>query len=1648
MDNELPPISSSSSSKTRHSQVRLVERRVSIELTFNRYGMPGLCFPVDHMVEGVKFMEFLRNEGRILLATSSSLISLELNASSGHWQKKHHVHLPLAPDECITALAIGKGVVYVGSSAGTLRQVAIKNGTMTVGDDDLTSLPCLLILNKLPEDKRESLKLDTPIVSIELHPDGEELLIGYSGGTVIIAQPEAIPLTPPVPTTSTVENISNEAGEKAEGEAEKKQTQPPCESAEVEAEPTKKSEGDIGPEQTSPKKSKTGERHPTANLQAIRAQATRKFRTLSKTIKSKIEHTAEEKVEQPVLPVPPSPRVVRLLPYNQILCCATWRITPSVLASEAATSQEVLVAYHDGAYLIWTIPKCESEVDDPVIAVNQEVASIPYGPLPCAAIQRIIARPSASGGVITAFVGGLPRVQHGEKHTISVLGGVDEHVCFQFGSPVRDFVVLPSKLQKSACKNENNEDASKQKIEADEGEKVCQPATTGPSTPTDAGYLLVLTDRELVAIDLSKPSWPVIPSPYLKHLDCTGITAVAHISASVNFQSFDCLMIPKKLMSSLKEACNASGFDKWPVIGGQKTDSCEAVVEHPEFHDLVAIANVDADVSLWHVARGDCFEFLGRISSLAMMLDAGEFACDGERKAFICAIHCPLCFFSKWQNEEEAWPPFRKVGDCACESGGERVVDARCAIRTLSFQVMDEAVVLFIGGETGICSMWSSTGQKCLELAATKISVDLLDGMTDKFNWEGHEAFKSIGGVFQPPATSTPAFGLCELIQFNPPSAITAVAFEPRWEALAIGTVHGFALVDLKSRAVVYKRLTFGALQGPTETVVPSVARGAATKIVAGGRHLKATLRESFRKIRKSRSHSSAPAGEESGEDKKTTSSPTETAAEASPVKEKEVEAAPSDQVHEPQASAAAEATAETAQQEGSSEETPTSKSVVLIEPKEEEPATPLQQLKSDDTAFGVSALALVDTYVIAGVATAVKENRPAIPPPRTAALIVGTQGGALLAHTLAWPLDSASIEVKPVKEVFFHHGAAVLAICVIDTKARSSPVISDKSRAVPEVIPDLPQPVKQESEPTKLVDGEESGSKPSPIVAADAAELGEAEAMKAAQTSHELLVCTEEQVRVIALPSLKTKHKYHFWEKSGAGIHGTFKPPLIHRGKSEQSTTTATSDNIAVSGLQENTESKDIDASGVAPVATPEPDSIEQGEKPEEPFVASTPRVSLRRVAGFGLQRFPQPPNTTMEECHAVVALKNGRLHVLTIPSLRRVLKASFCDHAECCSTKPVPNQGFTNACVSSSANLTFWPFAGCLLVADEISYALPCRLASLVGVNGLKCTGEAAYCVCLPEWARPQPPPPPLQPTAPTAANAASAAAEGTGRAVVNGTELRNLVAVKPWATGNSPSSPRLLMSICICYLQNGHGEGGKGEKAGGCGPDGVLKEAMRGAISDPAESADTAKEVDSFTKDITKGILTDGSGTVTVKTTESSLEKHIVIEGGNVLTTVHETQLVDGEVVKDDIVQVKSDVDESVPVAVGTEVLTIGSSLCVSQVIGSCPPPPPAPPLVSLPFPLPLLLLASSQEITIFDTGAQGNGSRQFGFGDHYRHSFSPPTFTSPPQLFAHKKQQQQQTDSYKQMFIYFLVFSDSDAVLSSRLLPHCFVGLWSL
>lgn len=256
-----------------------------------------------------------------------------------------------------------------------------------------------LSIFRLPEDKREQMHLESAIVSIELHSSGEELLLGYAGGTAIVAQPQVVP-DPANASPATAGDANADvaaaltdapAGDvpTTNGEIEEatpaEAPQPAVPTTTEEQAPAEAiEETPATPSAPQQKKSKTGERHVAANLQAIRAEATKKFRTLSKTIKNKIEKTDHSKsVEVQVsLPVPPSPRVLRLLPYTQALSCATWRVTSADLEIAATQMElEVLVAYDDGAHLTWKVPKTVSGEgeEEPIIAVNQEVASIPYG---------------------------------------------------------------------------------------------------------------------------------------------------------------------------------------------------------------------------------------------------------------------------------------------------------------------------------------------------------------------------------------------------------------------------------------------------------------------------------------------------------------------------------------------------------------------------------------------------------------------------------------------------------------------------------------------------------------------------------------------------------------------------------------------------------------------------------------------------------------------------------------------------------------------------------------------------------------------------------------------------------------------------------------------------------------------------------------------------------------------------------------------------------------------------------------------------------------------------------------------------------------------------------------------------------------------
>ena len=97
------------------------------------------------------------------------------------------------------------------------------------------------------------------------------------------------------------------------------------------------------------------------------------------------------------------------------------------------------------------------------------------------------------------FNGGMPRASYGDKHTVTVMKGEEKHTVFDLSSKVMDFHVI---------KNHGAES------------------------------ILILTEEELVAVDLTDDSWPVHKLPYLNPIHASAITCLTHVP-QVDSQVYD-----------------------------------------------------------------------------------------------------------------------------------------------------------------------------------------------------------------------------------------------------------------------------------------------------------------------------------------------------------------------------------------------------------------------------------------------------------------------------------------------------------------------------------------------------------------------------------------------------------------------------------------------------------------------------------------------------------------------------------------------------------------------------------------------------------------------------------------------------------------------------------------------------------------------------------------------------------------------------------------------------------------------------------------------------------------------------------------------------------------------------------------------------
>uniref|UniRef100_A0A3Q3B2E7 LLGL scribble cell polarity complex component 1 n=1 Tax=Kryptolebias marmoratus TaxID=37003 RepID=A0A3Q3B2E7_KRYMA len=420
-------------------------------------------------------------------------------------------------------------------------------------------------------------------------------------------------------------------------------------------------------------------------------------------------------------------------------------------------------SHNDGGYSVWAVTSGNACSPQPVSS------TIPYGPFPCKAINKILWRTSQSGSPVLLYSGGMPRASYGDRHCLTVQQD-KEHVTLDFTSRVIDFFTVHS------IKPEKEFD--------------------------DPSALVVLLEEELVVIDLQTPGWPSLPTPYLAPLHSSAITCSCHIAN-----------VPPKLWERLINAGKAQRGRQqthmsWPICGGKN------LAPPPKQQELLLTGHEDGTVRFWD-ASGVALTPLYKLGT------ANVFHTDCDDP------HDPGDDPDLQQEEE--WPPFRKVGCFDPYSD-----DPRLGIQKMSLCKYSNK--LMVAGTAGQVIVLGFNDER----SDHSVDVSVVDLLQDRegFTWKGHSRLEPR----LKPAPFPPGFQPLVLVQCLPPASVTAVALHTEWNLIAFGTSHGFGLFDYHRRNSVLARCTLHpndslAMEGPLSRV----------------KSLKKSLRQSFRRIRKSR---------------------------------------------------------------------------------------------------------------------------------------------------------------------------------------------------------------------------------------------------------------------------------------------------------------------------------------------------------------------------------------------------------------------------------------------------------------------------------------------------------------------------------------------------------------------------------------------------------------------------------------------------------------------------------------------------------------------------------------------------------------------------------------------------------------------------
>uniref|UniRef100_A0A3Q1HSC2 Lethal giant larvae homologue 2 domain-containing protein n=1 Tax=Anabas testudineus TaxID=64144 RepID=A0A3Q1HSC2_ANATE len=417
-------------------------------------------------------------------------------------------------------------------------------------------------------------------------------------------------------------------------------------------------------------------------------------------------------------------------------------------------------SHNDGGYSMWPVTSGNPNIHQPASS------TIPYGPFPCKAINKILWRTTQTGSPVLLYSGGMPRASYGDRHCLTIQQDKD-HVTLDFTSRVIDFFTVHS---------------TEQDKEFD-----------------DPTALVVLLEEELVVIDLQTPGWPSLPTPYLAPLHSSAITCSCHISN-----------VPPKLWERLINAGKAQQGRQqtWPICGGKN------LAPPAKQQELLLTGHEDGTVRFWD-ASGVALTPLYKLSTANVFHTDCDPSDDPQDPSD-----------DPDMQQEEEWPPFRKVGCFDPYSD-----DPRLGIQKISLcKYSNKLVVTGTAGQVIILGLNDERSDHLVDVSV----VDLLQDR-EGFTWKGHDRLEPR----LKPAPFPPGFQPLVLVQCLPPASVTAVALHAEWNLIAFGTSHGFGLFDYHRRNAVCTLHPNDslAMEGPLSRV----------------KSLKKSLRQSFRRIRKSR---------------------------------------------------------------------------------------------------------------------------------------------------------------------------------------------------------------------------------------------------------------------------------------------------------------------------------------------------------------------------------------------------------------------------------------------------------------------------------------------------------------------------------------------------------------------------------------------------------------------------------------------------------------------------------------------------------------------------------------------------------------------------------------------------------------------------